>query len=101
MKMDGTLPFHYWTLNERFRGMDETNQSFDESPPIPENVAPEQHPLRLRKLKINRREDPSIFTAGRSFLPTRDKGSIRQRMHRNPVNLPCVPNGHNNSQLLY
>ena len=45
MKMDGTLPFHYWTLNERFRGMDETNQSFDESPPIPENVAHEQHPL--------------------------------------------------------
>lgn len=80
MKMDDDLPFYYWTLNERFRGTDETYESFDESPPVAPNIQPEQHPLRLHKLKINRRKIHPIFTAGRSFLPIRDKDSTREKI---------------------
>lgn len=50
------------------------------------------HPLRLHRLTINRREDASIFTAGHSFLPARNQTTIRQRIHRPVVNLP--PNPH-------
>lgn len=90
LKLDDELPFYYWSLNERFRGSAETYESFDQSPEVEPNVAPEKHPLRLHRLTLNRREDASIFTAGRSFLPVRNKQSIRQRLHRNPVGLPAV-----------
>ena len=90
LKLDDELPFYYWSLNERFRGSSTTYESFDESVAVNENVPPEKHPLRLPRLTLNRREDASIFTAGRSFLPVRNKASIRQRLHRNPVVLPSV-----------
>lgn len=88
-RMDSSLPFYYCTLNERFR--DEELESFYERPNIDENVHERRHPLRLHRLKLNRREDPSIFAPGRAFLPSRNKPTIRQRLHRHEVPLPPIP----------
>ena len=91
--MDLTLPFYFFTLNERFRGEDEY-PSFDECPEIDDDVEPASHPLRLHRLRINQREDGSIFVPGRAFLPARHQGSIRQRLHRPVLGLPPVPPTH-------
>lgn len=85
--MDNTLPFYYWTLNERYR---EELPSFDEKPDINDNVDERHHPLRLHRLKINKREDASIFAPGRAFLPSRNCPTIRQRLHRHEVCLPPI-----------
>lgn len=76
--MDDSLPFYFWSLNERFS--EEDRPSFDNK----ENSGKS----RLHDLKINRREDSSIFTAGRSFLPPRNKASIWQRLHKPIASLP-------------
>lgn len=77
-KMDPALPFYYWTQNNRFK-VGET--SFDE----PNDNA------RLHTVQHSQREDSSIFTSGRAFLPARNKPSIRQRLFRVDVGLPPVP----------
>lgn len=75
---DENLPFYYYTSKEPYA----TEQtSFD----VPGNS------LRLHELKVNRREDSSVFVAGRSFLPVRNKTSVRQRLHRPEGPLPPVP----------
>ncbi|OWF45548.1 hypothetical protein KP79_PYT07067 [Mizuhopecten yessoensis] len=59
-RLDLELPFHYWTRNERFK----TEESgFDED--VDEK--------RLHTVRHTRREDCSIFTSGRAFLPARNK----------------------------
>ena len=90
-RMDLTLPFYFFTLNERFRGEDEY-PSFDECPEIDDDVEPARHPLCLHRLRINQREDGSIFVPGRAFLPARCQGSIRQCLHRPVLGQPPVPN---------
>ena len=75
-RMDKDLPFHYWTLNERFQTLDSL-PSFSEEVEVGENVDAREHPLRLHRLVLNTREDPSIFVAGRSFLPARNQTTIR------------------------
>ena len=77
------LPFYYWTANERYREWEEELPSFNEAPD------PAEHPLRLHRLTSSRREDSSIFTAGRSFLPARNPTTIRQRLHRPEGQLPA------------
>ena len=64
--------------------------SFNESPQIDDADAsdPSSHPLRLHRLTLNRREDSSIFVAGRSFLPARNQPTIRQRLFRPAAELP-------------
>lgn len=89
--MDVDLPFHFWTLNERYRGFDEDLSSFDCGPEVEESVSAENHPLRLHRLKLNRREDSSIFVPGRAFIPKRNAATIRQRVHRPEALLPPVP----------
>lgn len=88
--MSTDLPFYYYTLNERFRT--EEMPSFDT---IPEkNNAKDDvqhHPLRLHRLRINHREDNSILVPGRAMLPIRNKGSIRQRLHKPEMGMPPVP----------
>lgn len=91
-RMDPELPFHYWTANERYMEWEEELPSFNERPDVNDDQDATNHPLRLHRLTINRREDSSIFTAGRSFLPARNQTTIRQRIHRPVVNLP--PNPH-------
>jgi len=86
--MDRNIPFYYWTSNERFREWDEELPSFNEASEIEDDQGPVNHPLRLHRLTINRREDSSVFTAGRSFLPARNKTTVRHRIHRPVVNLP-------------
>ena len=88
--MDHSLPFYFFNLNERFRGEDDY-PSFDEIPQIDDDVEPAHHPLRLHRLRINQREDGSIFVPGRAFLPARHRGSIRQRLHRPVLGQPPVP----------
>jgi hypothetical protein len=61
-RMDNTLPFYYWTINERYT--EEDLPSFDHKPNVEENVDERHHPLRLHRLKVNRREDASIFAPG-------------------------------------
>ncbi|KAJ7394540.1 hypothetical protein OS493_000355 [Desmophyllum pertusum] len=89
-RMDHTLPFYFFTLNERFRG-EEDYPSFDDCPEVDDDVEPAHHPLHLHRLRINQREDGSIFVPGRSFLPARYRGSIRQHLHRPVLGQPPVP----------
>lgn len=56
--------FYYWTQNERFIL---ENQPFDIN----------SRDKRLHVVKHNTREDSSIFTAGRAFLPAKKRQSIR------------------------
>ena len=72
--------------------------SFNESPQVDDADASDSssHPLRLHRLTLNRREDSSIFVAGRSFLPARNQATIRQRLFRPAAELPayniiCIP----------
>lgn len=88
--MDNTLPFYFFTLNERFRGEDDY-PSFDDCPEIDDDVDAAHHPLRLHRLRINQREDGSNLSTGRSFLAARHKGSLRQRLHRPVLGPPPVP----------
>lgn len=76
-RMDPALPFHYWTQNEHFK-LEEAN--FDQ------NLGDK----RLHTVRHSQREDSSIFTTRRSFLPARNKQSIRQRLFRLDVGLPPV-----------
>lgn len=82
------LPFYYWTANERYREWEEEFPSFNEAPDVPDDIDPAEHPLRLHRPTLSRREDSSIFTAGRSFLPARNQTTIRQRLHRPEGQLP-------------
>ncbi|CAH1242354.1 Hypp6614 [Branchiostoma lanceolatum] len=83
-RIDPDLPFYYWTVNERYRALEDPYASFNEEP--------EDGSLRLHRLRPCRREDASIFTSARGFLPVRNRGTIRQLMHRPEVPLPEVPN---------
>ena len=67
--------------NQEYQGTAEL-LSFNESPVADADVEPCDHPLRLHRLSINRREDSAIFVAGRSFLPARNQTTVRQRIHR-------------------
>ena len=87
-RMDRNLPFYYWTANKRFRDWDDDLPSFNERPEVADDKDPINHPLRLHRLTINCREDLSVFTAGYSFLPARNKTTVHQRLHRPVVNLP-------------
>ncbi len=88
--MDINLPFYYWTLNERYH---EEEESF--------NTAGKTS--RLRQININRRENASVFTAGRTFLPARNSTTVRQHVHCFDVGLPPVPQHmlQNNNMLLH
>ena len=86
--MDMDLPFHYWTLNERFS--DDVYPSFDERPEIDDGVDARNHPLCLHRLPVNLCEDSSIFVVGRAHLPARHRQTIRQLFHR-PGNYLAPP----------
>ena len=77
--MDPELPFFFPTNNERV-GQD--HPDFDQD---------DGRPRRLHNLHINAREDGSIFTAGRNYLPARDRRTIRQQIHRFDVGMPPPP----------
>lgn len=89
-RMDMDLPFYYWTLNERFS--DEAYPSFDGRPQVEEDTDDTRnHPLRLHRLRINQREDSSIFVVGRAHQPARHRQTIRQSFHRPGNYLPPPP----------
>ena len=89
-RMDIDLPFHYWTLNERYS--EDAYPSFDNRPDIDEDEDARNHPLRLHRLRINQREDSSIFVVGRAHLPARHRQTIRQSFHRPGNYLAPPPN---------
>ena len=84
-RMDKSLPFYVWTLNERFT--EEELPSFDE---VPHNVNEDYVP-RLHRLNRRSREDNTIICGGRALLPVRHAPSLRQRLYRRPTNLPDIP----------
>lgn len=86
-KMLSNLPFYYHTLNERYR--EDDMPSFDEIPTSDSHQKEQQ--LRLHKLKINQREDNSILVSVRAMLPVRNKGTIRQKLHKAELGMPPVP----------
>lgn len=55
--MDPDLPFYYWTANERYRNVENDLPSFNDDADNDhnENVDPQNHPLRLHRLSLNRR----------------------------------------------
>ena len=85
-QMDMDLPLHYWTLNERYS--EDAYPSFDNGPEIDEDAR--NHPLHLHRLRINQREDSSIFVVGRAHFPARHRQTIRQSFHR-PGNYLAPP----------
>ena len=89
-RMDTDLPFYYWTLNERYS--EEVYPSFDKRPEFDEDGGDDarNHPLRLHRLRINQREDSSIFVVGRAHLLARHGQTIRQSLHR-PGNYLAPP----------
>ena len=89
-RMDPDLPFYYWTLNERYS--EEAYPSFDVRPAFDdyEDGDDRNHPLRLHRLRLNQREDSSIFVVGRAHLPARHRQTIRQSFHR-PGNYLAPP----------
>lgn len=88
-RMDKDLPFYYWTINERFQ--DDELPSFDEGPdPNDDSLESRNHPLRLHRLRINHREDGSVLVPGRAVLPARNRGTLRQRLHRPEMGAPPV-----------
>ena len=120
-RVDPDLPFYYWTINERYRALGDHLPSFNDRPVRDDDGTddgdssesdntessdhtessdsdddddsdPENHPLRLHRLTLNRREDSSIFVPGRSFLPVRNQTTIRQRLFRPAAALPPCPN---------
>ena len=44
--------------------------------------AARHHPQRLHRLRLNRREDGSIFAANRQYLPVRHHRSLRAQFHQ-------------------
>lgn len=78
---DTNLPFYYWTLNECYS--EESYPSFDVRPEFDEDGDDARnHPLCLHRLRINQREDSSIFVVRRAHLPGRHRQTIRQSFHR-------------------
>ena len=86
--MDNKLPFYYRTLNERYQ--EEDLPSFDDRPNVNDDVDERHHPLCLHRLKIDKREDASIFALGRAFLPSRNCPTIWQRLHHHQVSLSPI-----------
>jgi len=82
------FPVYHWTANERYKEWEEELPSFNEAPDVSDNIDAAEHPLRLHRLTLSRREDSSIFTAGRSFLPARNQTTILQRLYRPEGQLP-------------
>lgn len=78
--MDTSLPFYYHTLNDRYR---EEEVSFDECPDFDESVD-----VRLHRIRVNQREDSSIFVCARALLPARHAKTIRQSFHKPTHYLP-------------
>ena len=83
-----TLPFYYWTENDKFK-----EGSLDWFDIIPGQVDSEQadegveedgpatNPLRLHRLMRNQRERVAHFVSGRAFLPARNERTVRQQHH--------------------
>ena len=87
--MNTDLPFYYWSLNERYS--EEVYPSFDVRPEFDEDEDDARnHPLRLHRLRLNQREDSSIFVVRRAHLPARHRQTIRQSFHR-PGNYLAPP----------
>ena len=93
--MDPDLPFYYYTSNERFSV--DVLPSFDEAPADSGDHEDDddltKNPYRLHHLVYNSRDDSSILDSGKSFLPAKNKTSLRQRFHPFDVGLPPVPQG--------
>lgn len=65
--MDNDLPFFYWTLNERYS--EDVYPSFEDVPDFNEDDCNERnHPLHLHRLRLNQREDSSIFDRAKLLL---------------------------------
>ena len=64
--------------------------SFNEAEEVPDDIDAADDPRRLHGLTVNRREDSSIFAAGRLFLPARNLTTVRQRLHRPVVEPPLL-----------
>ena len=70
------------TSNERFREFGQAIPSFNKVDEISDDIDPEQHPQRLHRLSVNRREDSSIFIVGRCFLPASNQTTVCHHLHR-------------------
>ena len=74
--MDDDLPFYMYTLSERFSMEDKA--SFDE---------PGVGVPRLHRLHQRSREDNTVEVTGRVYLPQRNVTSVRQQVHKQPVDV--------------
>ncbi|XP_068719362.1 uncharacterized protein [Montipora capricornis] len=89
-----TLPFYYWTENDRFK--EGHLDSFDVIPGQVDNEQGDEsaeedgpaNPLRLHRLMRNQRESVAHFVSGRAFLPARNDRTVRQQHHRPRSGVP-------------
>ena len=79
-KIDPDLPYYHPTGSERYK---EEEPNFDE--PSPDGKAE-----RLHTVKRRRREDGSLFVAGRQLLPS-GQPSLRNQFHKFGRQMPPVP----------
>ncbi|XP_077869194.1 uncharacterized protein LOC144360307 [Saccoglossus kowalevskii] len=78
-KASPDLPFFYHTVSSRYTNEDQP--SFDD----------EDETQRLHSVRLRSRDDGSLFTAGRAYLPVRNSLSVRARFHRTALDLPPPP----------
>ncbi len=91
-----TLPFYYWTENDRFK--EGSLDSFDVIPGQTDNDEQDaegdedegsaRNPLRLHRLMRNQRENVAHFVPARGFLPARNERTVRQQHHRPRAGVP-------------
>ena len=60
--------------------------SFNEVEEVPDDGDPIDHPLRLHRLSVNRRED----SPDGASLPARNQVTVRHRLHRAVVEPPLL-----------
>ena len=90
-RIDPELPYYIWTSKDPY---DTTQESFDTRKyQGQEHNYVEERPARLSKVHRSRREDASIFVAGRCLLPVKNAPALRQRLFRPESELPDVPGG--------
>ena len=93
-RIDPDLPFYYNTSSDRYT--EEQLPSFDAAQESVEEDGDHCYAHqsgRLHKSNKRRREDSSIITSGKCFLPPKHSKSLRNRLYKPVAEIPALPAG--------